>query len=111
MPAASMVSSRVEAASSQASGQGVAAEVERSPGSATSLLLATDACCQAGHVIAEVEPGGGEMPVLACVTCTEQWGRRAGLRSWQERCPSCFAEAYPRGLTDRDLGITARQVV
>lgn len=107
MSAAPTISSGVEADN----GQGVAANMERSPGSATSLLLATDACCQAGHVIAEVERGGREMPVLVCVTCTERWGRRAGLQSWQERCPCCFAEAYPHGLTDRDLTVTARQVV
>jgi len=86
----------------------MAAEAERSLKSTTSLLLATAACCQAEHIIAEVERGGGEMLVVVCITCTERWGRRAGLRSWQERCPGGFAEAYPRGLTDRDHGITAR---
>jgi hypothetical protein len=77
--------------------------VERS--SAT-LLLATDACCQSGHDTAEVEHGGGEVPLLICVTCTELWGRMEGLQSWQEHCPCCFSEAHPHGLVD--LGITAQ---
>lgn len=102
MSAASAVSLPIEAVSEQ----DIDKEMETSPKSITSLLLATDACCQAEHVIAEVERGGGEMPVVVCITCTERWGRREGLRSWQERCPGDFAEAYPRGLTDR--GITAR---
>lgn len=72
----------------------------------TSLLLATDACCQAGHDVAEVERGGGEIPTLACITCTELWGRQQVLRSWQEQCATCFSQAYPNGMPD--LGITAQ---
>ncbi len=107
MTAVSAVSSLLAPTSEQ----GEAVEAAHFPEHAPSLLLATDACCQAGHVIAEVERDGGEMPVVLCVTCTERWGHKEGLRSWQEHCPDGFAEAYPRGLTDRDLGITARPVV
>lgn len=99
-----MVSSLVEAVS----GRDMGADTERVPNGTTSLLLATDACCQAEHVIVEVEHGGGEMPAVVCITCIERWGRKEGLRSWQERCPGSFSDAYPRGLTDLDLGITAR---
>ena len=109
--AVSAASSCGEADSQRTSAPGIAAELERFPTSATSLLLATDACCQVGHIIAEVDRGGDEMPVVLCITCTERWGRRAGLRSWQKHCSGCFAEAYPHGLTDRDVGITARPVV
>lgn len=104
MLSAASVSSLVEAVS----GRDMAADMERVPKGATSLLLATDACCQAEHVIVEVERGGGEMPIVVCITCIERWGRKEGLRRWQERCPDSFLDAYPRGLTDLDLGITAR---
>ena len=79
---------------------------ERIDAGPASLLLATDACCQAGHDTAEVERGGGAVPVLVCVTCTELWGQLEVLRSWQEQCPRCFAKTHPQGLPD--LGITAR---
>lgn len=75
------------------------------------LLLATDACCQGGHVTAEVERGGGEPPVLVCVTCAEWWGYREGLRGWAERCPDDFSQIYPRGLEELDRVITARPTV
>lgn len=71
-----------------------------------SLLTATEACRRAGHEIATAEREGGARPVEICVTCTEQWGRLDGLRSWQEHCPCCFSEAHPNGLAD--LGITAQ---
>lgn len=79
---------------------------ERAERQTTALLLATDACCHAGHDIANVERGGGEIPSLVCVTCTALWGRREGLQSWQEHCSTCFAEVYPQGLPD--LGVTAQ---
>lgn len=86
--------------------QNEAAHEASSKKGSTTLLLASDACCQAGHNVAEVERGGGEAPVLVCVTCTELWGRMEGLRSWQEHCPCCFSEAHPHGLAD--LGISAQ---
>lgn len=100
----SATSTLVEAASEQ----GATVGAGRAEKHATSLLLATDTCCQADHVIAEVERGGGEMPVVVCITCTELWGRREGLQSWQECCPRCFSETHPHGLTNLDLGITAQ---
>lgn len=72
----------------------------------TTLLLATDACCQAGYDTAEVELGGAAVPVLVYVTCTELWGRQESLRSWQEQSPECIAKAYPHGLPG--LAITVR---
>lgn len=72
---------------------------------ATPLLLATDACCAAGHDTALVERGGA-IPALVCVTCTALWGRLEERRSWQANWPDCFAKAHPEGLTD--LGITAQ---
>lgn len=72
------------------------------------LLLATDACCQLGHVTAEVERGGGETPILACVTCTMWWGYREGLRGWAERCSDSFSQVFPHGLAEFDHEITAQ---
>lgn len=74
------------------------------------LLLATDACCQVGHVTAEVERGGGEAPILVCVTCAVWWGYREGLRGWAERCPDSFSEVYSHGLVDFDEVITAQPI-
>lgn len=70
----------------------------------SALLLATDACREAGHVVAGEESTGGT-ELMVCVTCSQEWGRMKGLRDWQEHCPCCFSEAHPNGL--RDLGITA----
>jgi|GEM_PF-5448555 hypothetical protein len=71
-----------------------------------SLLVATDACRQAGHEIAAMAHINEMGPIDVCVTCTEVWGRLDGLRDWQEHCPCCFSEAHPHGLAD--LGITAQ---
>ena len=90
-------------ATAEESGARLGERVEWQP---IALLLATDACCHAGHDVANVERGGGEIPSLVCVTCTALWGRLEGLKSWQEHCSTCFAEAYPQGLPD--LGVTAQ---
>ena len=69
------------------------------------LLVASELCRRAGHHLTEAPRGLGADDAIVCVTCTEEWGHRKGLRDWQENCPCCFSAAHPNGLTD--LGITA----
>ncbi len=71
----------------------------------TTVLVATENCRRLGHRLAEGPAIGSAARPIICVTCTEEWGRLAGLRAWQENCPCCFSAAHPNGLTD--LGITA----
>ncbi len=71
----------------------------------TTVLVATDNCRRLSHRFAESSAIGDAARPVICVTCTEEWGRQAGLKAWQENCPCCFSAAHPNGLTD--LGITA----